>query len=95
MYADINDVRSIKDFRGGSFSQYKIADVKTACIKELNQSNIKNSYYWIMDLVCSGHIKEAWEILIGFYANSVNPCVIGILGLNSVPINKVIHINRG
>ena len=72
MYADINDVRSIKDFRGGSFSQYKIADVKTACIKELNQSNIKNSYYWIMDLVCSGHIKEAWEILIGFYANSVN-----------------------
>ena len=36
---EINDIRNSTAFRGGTFSEYKIADVKSACINEIEQAN--------------------------------------------------------
>ena len=69
---EINDVRNMSSFRGGSFSEYKLSEVKSACINEIEQANIANTFYWFMELLCSGHINEIWDIVIQFYANKIN-----------------------
>ena len=69
---EINDIRNTAAFRGGTFSEYKIADVKSACINEIEQANVVNTFYWFMELLCSGHVNEIWEIIIQFYANKIN-----------------------
>ena len=69
---EINDVRNMNAFKGGSFSEYKLSDVRSACVNELGQSNIVNVYYWFVELLCSGHINDVWDIIIQFYANKIN-----------------------
>ena len=69
---EINDVRNMSEFRGGSFSKYKLSDVRAACVNELEQANVVNSYYWFMELLCSGHANDIWEIIIQFYGNKIN-----------------------
>lgn len=69
---EINDVRNMNAFKGCSFSEYKLSEVKSACVNELEQSNIVNNYYWFMELLCSGHVNDIWDIIIQFYANKIN-----------------------
>ena len=69
---EINDIRNMNSFKGGSFSKYKMSEVKTACISELERANIINSFYWFMELLCSGHVSDIWEIIIQFYGNKIN-----------------------
>ena len=40
---DINDIRTLKDFRGISFSNYKKSDVNKELIKCLNQNKIESA----------------------------------------------------
>ena len=54
---EINDVRNMTSFKGMSFSEYKLSDVKSACINELEQTNVVNTLYWFMELLCSGICK--------------------------------------
>lgn len=69
---DINDVRTIHEFKGCSFSEFKLSEVKSASINELERNNIVNSYYWFMELLCSGHINDIWELIIQYYGNKIN-----------------------
>ena len=41
---EINDIRTINQFKGGSFSEYKLSEVKSACMNELERANIINSF---------------------------------------------------
>lgn len=69
---EINDIRTINQFKGGSFSEYKLSEVKSACMNELERANIINSFYWFMELLCSGHVNDIWEIIIQYYGNKIN-----------------------
>lgn len=71
---EINDVRKKSDFKGKSFSGYKLADVKNELLKELKKANFHDSIYWIYELLCSAHMDELWDIIICHIS-----CNIGIL----------------
>lgn len=76
---DINDIRNSKDFRGKTFSGYKLLDVKNALINKLKKENIDGGLYWCYELLCSGHINELWETIIIFIASNIsilNPKII-------------------
>ena len=61
---EINDIRTIKDFKTTTFSNYKKSEVKKQCIKCIYNKNIEEACYWISELCCSGYLIDIWEIII-------------------------------
>tara|TARA_Y100000816_G_scaffold245458_1_gene193453 strand:- start:969 stop:2021 length:1053 start_codon:yes stop_codon:yes gene_type:complete len=73
---EINDKRTIQEFKGISFSNYKKSKVKKELITSLYKSQIEASNYWAAELICSGHILDLWDIIIiytGRYIHIGNP----------------------
>lgn len=69
---DINDIRSEKDFRGISFSKYKLSDVKKELSKSVLNNNIEGSLYWSAELICAGHYKDLWEIILSIIGKNIH-----------------------
>jgi hypothetical protein len=69
---EINDIRTIKEFKSISFSNFKKTDV----FKELNNSilNIKleSAIYWTSEIICAGHFLDLWDFIINFYSKSIH-----------------------
>lgn len=97
---DINDIRVIKDFKGQTFSNYKLSDVKKIFIKQLKNENINASLFWCFELICSGHISELWDCIIlyiGGYIGIANPKLIIYISLKNkefVNVYKHGYINN-
>jgi len=74
----INDTRTITEFRGCTFSQFK----KKSVIKELEtallNSRIEQSCYWCAELVCSGHLIDLWDCLFIYYGKHVHSSNLNI-----------------
>lgn len=86
----INDHRNSGDFRGISFSTYKITDVKKQLLENMYNSKIEQSCYWSAELVCSGHFMELWDILLFYLGKHIhlgNPKV-------AVYLEKRFHVFR-
>ena len=64
MSIDINDVRTIKQFKNGTFSNYKKSDVKKELVKSIYNHKIEESCYWISEFICSGQFIDIWEIIL-------------------------------
>lgn len=91
---EINDIRIDKDFKGISFSKYKLTEVKNILLKSISSSKVEDSCYWSAELICSGHFKDLWDLIIYYYSKHihiVNPKLSIYLDTR---INKFIKILR-
>ena len=70
MSVDINDVRTIKQFKNATFSNYKKSDVKKALITSIYNHKIEEACYWISEFICSGQLIDAWDVLLITMSNS-------------------------
>ena len=68
----INDIRLCKDFKGISFSGYKLTEVKSTLLKSIQSSKLEESCYWSAELICSGHFKDLWELIIYYYSKHIH-----------------------
>ena len=69
---DINDIRSIKDFKGMSFSKYQKQKVKLELITNIYNNKIENACYWSVELICAGAFLELWDIIINYMSKFIH-----------------------
>jgi hypothetical protein len=69
---EINDIRTERDFKGISFSEYKLTEVKANLVKCLKENKIEEACYWSAEMVCSAHYLELWDAVIWYYAKHIH-----------------------
>lgn len=69
---EINDIRTERDFKGISFSGYKLTEVKANLVKCLKENKIEEACYWSAEMVCSAHYLELWDAVIWYYAKHIH-----------------------
>ena len=60
----INDIRESSDFRNISFSGFQKIKVKNELAKSIYNGKLEHSLNWSIELICSGHFLDLWEVII-------------------------------
>ena len=68
----INDKRSIKDFKNITFSKFKKSEVKKELLKCLSAGNIEQSCYWSAEFICSGDLLYLWDTIFHFISKNIH-----------------------
>lgn len=69
--SEINDIRTIGDFRISSFSKYKKTEVTKMFLKSLNDKKTENACYWSVEMICTGMYLELWTIIVKFISKYI------------------------
>lgn len=69
--SEINDIRTLGDFRISSFSKYKKTEVTKALLKSLIDNKKENSCYWSAEMICTGMFLDLWSIIIKYMSKYI------------------------
>tara|TARA_B100000424_G_scaffold243713_1_gene213497 strand:- start:741 stop:1781 length:1041 start_codon:yes stop_codon:yes gene_type:complete len=69
--SEINDIRTIGDFRVSSFSKYKKTEVSKALLKSLVDGKKEESCYWSVEMICTGMFLDLWTIIIKYMSKYI------------------------
>lgn len=95
--SEINDIRTIEDFKTITFSNYKKTQVKKALLNSLINENIERSCYWCCELICSSQFLDIWEIIIlyiGKHVHEANPKLCIFVNMKYNKFKKIISKYR-
>ena len=67
----IYDNRPYKEFNTATFSNYKKSEVCKALAKAINTQDIEGSLFWSVELLCSGRLKDLWDIYIEIMSKNI------------------------
>lgn len=70
--SEINDVRTIDEFKNMTFSGYKLSDVKKELINCISNNKLENLCYWACELICSAHFLLLWDIIILYMSKYIH-----------------------
>jgi hypothetical protein len=68
----INDIRSISEFKGESFSKYKKTDVRKELLNCMLDGKIEHACNWGAELICAGQFLDLWDIILTFLGKHVH-----------------------
>ena len=68
----INDIRSISEFKGESFSKYKKTDVRKELLNCMLGGKIEHACNWGAELICAGQFLDLWDIILTFLGKHVH-----------------------
>ena len=69
--SEINDIRTMQDFRISSFSKYKKTEVTKALLQSLIDSKKENACYWSVEMICTGMFLDLWSIIIKYISKYI------------------------
>lgn len=69
---EIDDVRTVAEFKGVTFSGFKKTEVRNQMLRNMIQGRIEQACYWCAELVCAGQFIDAWENIFHFMAKHVH-----------------------
>lgn len=69
--SEINDIRTMQDFRISSFSKYKKTEVTKALLQSLIDSKKENACYWSVEMICTGMFLDLWNIIIKYISKYI------------------------
>ena len=75
----INDIRTLGQFSGITFSNYKKTEVRTKLLDCFAKGKLEPACHWTAEFVCAGHYRDIWEIFVYFvakYVHLANPKVL-------------------